>query len=130
MTPKDAARLIAAAALLIACAAAGGGIVAASGLLVPGPVFGALLLSLLLAASLRAGYPLPASLERLARWLISHLNLLFIPAAVSVVDHLAALQREALILVVSLTASSVISLVVGALTFQYVARLTAPPEQP
>lgn len=89
------------------------------GLPVPGPVLGmALLLGLFVAVPRTADAIRPT-----AQTLLAHLSLLFVPAGVGVVGHLARLGGDGPAIGLALLASTVIAIAVGALVFQWVARL-------
>ena len=106
-------------AVLLACQLAGEGIVAWTGLPVPGPVLGMLLL--LGGMTLRGS--VPEGLGRVSDGLLAHLSLLFVPAGVGVMLHLATLRDEWLAvplyrnlgLIRRLWLPILISIVVGAL---------------
>jgi len=77
---------------------------------VPGPVIGMFLLFLVLLA--RRGVPRP--LQDTAAGLLGNLSLLFVPAGVGVVAHLARLSDEALPIAVALVGSTVLAIAVTA----------------
>jgi holin-like protein len=91
---------------------------------VPGPVLGmALLLAVLLAR--------PATVERLrptALELLKHLSLLFVPAGVGVMLHVARIADEWLPIVVSLLISTALAIAVTALVVTWTARRFAPDD--
>lgn len=91
---------------------------------VPGPVLGmALLLAVLMAR--------PSALERLrptALELLKHLSLLFVPAGVGVMLHLARIGAEWLPIVVSLVLSTALAIAVTALVVTWTARRFAPDD--
>ncbi|MEY6432864.1 CidA/LrgA family protein [Thioalkalicoccus limnaeus] len=99
--------------LLLVCQLVGEVVVRAAGIPFPGPVLGTMLLLLLLV--LRRD--IPARLERLADGILSHLSLLFVPAGVGVMLHLARIQTEWLPLLISLVVSTTLTLAVTALVF-------------
>ena len=105
------------AALLVA-QLLGETIVRVLGLTVPGPVVGMLLLFLLMLA--RA--PLPTGLGETADGMLKHLSLLFVPAGVGVVQHLDRLGSDGLRLVLVVVLTTVITLAVTALVFEFLAR--------
>jgi holin-like protein len=93
------------------------------GLPVPGPVFGFVLLALLLFA-----WPaLRREVEPVALGLLRHLSLLFVPAAVGVIQQWRLLRAEALPVGVALLASTWAAIMVTALVFRAVARRVTPP---
>jgi len=111
--------MLAALAALLVCQLAGEAVVRLTGLLVPGPVVGMLLLFLLLL--LRA--PLPAATAATSNELLKHLSLLFVPAGVGVVQHLDRLGSDGLRLVAVVVLATVITLAFTALVFEGLARL-------
>lgn len=104
--------------LLLAFQLAGEAASRALGLSVPGPVLGLALLALLLVARPR----LQASVAPAAGVLLGNLSLLFVPAAVGVVQVLPVLAREGAAIGASLLVSTLASLAVTALTFRAVHR--------
>ena len=105
--------------LLLAAQLAGEVVARGLHLPVPGPVLGLALLAALLLA--RPG--LHGTVGPVAGTLLSNLSLLFVPAAVGVVQVLPLLQREGLAIAAAVLVSTVAALVVTALTFRAVARL-------
>ena len=105
------------AALLLA-QLLGEAIVRALGLPVPGPVVGMMLLFALML--FRA--PLPSGLGETADGMLKHLSLLFVPAGVGVVQHLDRLGSDGLRLVLVVVLTTVITLAVTALVFEFLAR--------
>jgi holin-like protein len=86
---------------------------------VPGPVLGlALLLGLL---ALRRS--VPEQLSVTANGLLKHLSLLFVPAGVGVLQHLARIQAEWLAIAGALLVSSVATIVVTAVVMRAMIRL-------
>jgi holin-like protein len=79
---------------------------------VPGPVIGMLLLWILL---LIHG-SIPAWLQGTAQTIVQHLSLLFVPAGVGVMVHFSRLQDEWLPILLTLLGSTIITMVVTALT--------------
>ena len=104
---------------LLGCQLAGEAVARGLHLPVPGPVVGMAGLAVLLLARPR----LHATVAPVAAGLLSSLSLLFVPAAVGVVQVLPLLRTEGLAIGVALVASTVAALVVTALTFRGVARL-------
>ncbi len=85
---------------------------------VPGPVLGMILLLALLLAR-------PATVERLrptSLELLKHLSLLFVPAGVGVMLHMARIGREWLPIVVALVASTALAIGVTAWVVTWTAR--------
>jgi len=77
-----------------------------TGLPVPGPVIGMVLLF----ATLLARQAVPESLKVTASGLLSHLSLLFVPAGVGVMQHFQRVASEWLPIAVSLIVSTVLAL--------------------
>lgn len=110
--------MLGALTLLLVYQLAGEVIVQLSGLPVPGPVVGMLLLFLSLAARGRT----PAPLRETAQQLLSHLSLLFVPAGVGVMLHFGRLRAEWLALGVALVASIVLIIAATALVMRLLQR--------
>ena len=89
-------------------------LVLVTGLPVPGPVVGMLLLFLSLAA--RGGAP--QWLRDTCQGMLAHLSLLFVPAGVGVLLHFQRLGAEWLPITVALVASTVITIGVTALVMR------------
>ena len=104
---------------LLVCQLIGEAAVRLIGLPVPGPVLGLVLLLAFLA--LRRG--IPAALETTAGGLLKHLSLLFVPAGVGVLQHLARIQAEWLAIAAALLVSSVATIVVTAVVMRAMIRL-------
>ncbi|MCP5159481.1 MAG: CidA/LrgA family protein [Gammaproteobacteria bacterium] len=90
-----------------------------SGLPVPGPVVGMLLLFL----ALRWCETLPDALRTTAETLLSHLSLLFIPAGVGIIQYGARLTNEWLALVAAMVLGTLTTVAVTALIMQGVIHL-------
>ncbi len=110
--------MIGALASLLLCQLAGELVVRLVGLPVPGPVLGMLLLFLVLLWRKHA----PPDLESTAQGLLQHLSLLFVPAGVGVIAHLARLRGEWLAIIVALVVSTWATLIVTALVFRWASR--------
>lgn len=120
--------MIQAFATLLLCQLAGESLVRASGLPVPGPVVGLVILALGLVAGRRVGLVARGSLgERplgqAADGLLRHLSLLFVPAGVGIVGQAAAIRSSGLAIVAALLVSTVLTLVVSAAAFAGTMRL-------
>lgn len=100
--------------LLLVYQLAGEVLVHLTGLPVPGPVVGMLLLFLTLLARGAA----PQWLRDTCQVLLSHLSLLFVPAGVGVLLHFQRLGAEWLPIAVALVASTVITIGVTALVMR------------
>jgi len=83
---------------------------------IPGPVIGMSLLAIGCISSLR----LRQACERAARVLLANLSLLFLPAAVGVVQFLPLLQRQGIAIGAAILGSTVLALAVTALVFRFV----------
>lgn len=111
--------MLAALTGLLLCQLFGEVVVRLTHLPVPGPVLGLLLMLAFLA--LRRG--IPHHLDVTAGTLLKHLSLLFVPAGVGVLQHLARIQAEWLALTAALLVSSVATIVVTAVVMRAVIRL-------
>ena len=89
-----------------------------TGVPIPGPVIGMALLFAVLFASRNARGALDVAADGLAR----HLSLLFVPAGVGVMLHVARVADEWLPIVVALAVSTALAIAATALTFQWLAR--------
>jgi len=111
--------VIRALTLLLFCQLAGEVLVRAAGAPLPGPVLGMLLLFLLLLARGRSW----SELDTTADTILRNLSLLFVPAAVGVIQHTATLGTHWAALGAALLVSTVLTLTVTALVFRAVARM-------
>lgn len=119
--PARGVALIGALAVLLVCQLAGETAVRLTGLPVPGPVLGMVLLTGILVARDRV----PRELEETALGLLRHLSLLFVPAGVGVMLHGERIGGEGPALAAALLASTALTIAVSAVTFRLVARLVA-----
>ena len=97
---------------------------------IPGPVIGMFLLAALL--SLRGGKAdgaIPASLDRAADALISHMGLLFVPAGVGIIAEAGLLRQQWLSIVAALLGSTVLSIAVTGLVMYWVTRWSEAPNE-
>ena len=124
--------MIAAITGLLFCQLLGEVLVRALLLPLPGPVAGLGLLFGYLVARGRvrprhdAGEdPVPFELAKVCDALLRNLSLLFIPAAVGVIQYLDLLHTYAVPIVVSIAVSTTLALIVTASTFRLVSRLHA-----
>ena len=108
--------------ILLACQLAGELLVFLAGLPMPGPVLGLLLLVLLCLARGRV----PAALETTAPVLLSHLSLLFVPAGVGVMLHLARIAEEWPAILAALLLSTWLTIAVAGLLFVRLVGSTGP----
>ncbi|MFD2261689.1 CidA/LrgA family protein [Lacibacterium aquatile] len=104
--------------LLLICQLAGEALVRFRTLPLPGPVIGMLILFIGLV--IRGG--VPKDIEKVGGFLLQHLSLLFVPAGVGVMAHLALIREEWLPIAGSLIISTVVTIAVTAL----VMKLTLP----
>lgn len=111
--------MIGSLAVLLAFQLVGEVAVQLSGIPVPGPVVGMVLLFI----ALRWRESLPDALRTTAETLLSHLSLLFIPAGVGIIQHGARLADEWLALLAAMVLSTLITVAVTALVMQWVIRL-------
>jgi holin-like protein len=110
--------MINALVLLLGCQLVGEVLVRLAGAPVPGPVVGAALLAAGLLWRGGAGETLAGT----ANTLLRNLSLLFVPAAVGVVQYRALFAEYGAVLVATVAVSTVLSLAVAALVFRAVAR--------
>ena len=117
--------MINALALIIGLQVIGTVLVDLSGLPVPGPVMGMVLFLAGLLAFNRVG----EDVDKVARFFLANLSLLFVPAAVGIIRHLdlvnTILWQLALVLFVSLC----IGLGITALVFVLLSRRLSPPNE-
>jgi holin-like protein len=109
--------LITALTALLAFQLAGELIVRLTGVPVPGPVLGMVMLVAFFA--LRGG--VPDELKKVASVILQHLSLLFVPAGVGLMLHAARIEAEWLAIGAALVGSTVLSLVVTVLVFRAIA---------
>ena len=105
--------------MLLACQLAGEAVTRGTGLGIPGPVLGLALLAFILLCR----PSLHGTVGPVAGTLLANLSLLFVPAAVGVVQVLPLLAREGGAIAAAILVSTVASLVVTALTFRAVVRV-------
>jgi len=117
-TVRDVADAASGLALLVATSLAGDAVARATHAPVPGTVIGLLLMLALLAALGRV----PRGLALAARWLIRHLNLFYIPAAVGITAYAPLLYRDRWPIAAALLVGTWVAIAAGALTFQAIAR--------
>lgn len=85
---------------------------------VPGPVVGLLLLFL----SLWAKGSIPEGLHTTANTILQHLSLLFVPAGVGVMVHVARVSGEIVPILVAVLGSTALAIAAAALTMQVLMR--------
>ena len=121
--------MIAAVACLLLCQTVGEVLVRALAVPIPGPVAGMGLLFALLVWNGRrqaAAEPaVPEAIGNAADALLRNLSLLFVPAAVGVIQYLGLLRQHAGGIVIAIVVSTLLALVVTALTFHAISRLRA-----
>jgi holin-like protein len=113
--------LIIALSLLLACQLAGEILSQALHLPIPGPVLGMVFLAVLLITRGRLG----TELGQAADFLLRHLSLFFVPAAVGIIANGSRIAREWWPLGAALVVSTALGIAVTALVFQAVERLLA-----
>jgi putative effector of murein hydrolase LrgA (UPF0299 family) len=123
--------MVQAFSILLICQLLGEGIVHVTNVPIPGPVLGLMLLAAALAW--REGRPgiTPLGetpLGTTAAGLLGHLSLLFVPAAVGVVQQGAVLKANGVIIAVALVASTTLTLAVTAAVFAWSTRFVSRPE--
>lgn len=106
--------------LLFVCQLAGETAVRAAGVSLPGPVLGMALLFVGLLLRGRSG----EELDGVADTILRNLSLLFVPAAVGVVQQAGLIAEEWLAIGAALVVSTLLTLVVTVLVFRAVARAT------
>lgn len=114
--------MIHAIAILLGMQLLGEGLARLAGLGIPGPVIGLVLLAALAAVSSR----LRKLMEPVATTLLGHLSLLFVPAAVGLIQHLDVFASDFWPLILALSVSTLLTLIVTALVFVGVERLLPP----
>lgn len=132
--------MIAAITVLLFCQLLGEILVRALSLPLPGPVAGFGLMFGVLVWRGRRGDEavagvvrtdaIPDELGRVSDALLQNLSLLFIPAAVGMVQYLGLLRAEAAPIAVAIVASTLATLVVTVATFRFVSRLHAFRRRP
>jgi holin-like protein len=110
--------MINALTLLFLCQLAGEVLVRALGITFPGPVLG---MGLIFAGLMLAGRSFPA-LDAVADTLLRNLSLLFVPAAVGVVQQTGLIAQNWLAIAAAIVLSTAATLVVTVYTFLAVAR--------
>ena len=105
--------------VLLGCQLIGEVLVRASGVPVPGPVVGMVLL--FVGLMVRGG--VPEGLQQTAGGVLGYLSLLFVPAGVGVMAHLKLLRAEWDALLVALVGSTVATIAVTALVMTALRRL-------
>jgi len=109
--------MIRALVVLLLCQLAGTVIQQGSGLPIPGPVIG---LVMLLAYLIKAGGPAPY-LKDTAQGLLKYFGLLFVPAGVGVVTELQELRENAFAIAVAIPVSTLLGLLVTGVLMNWLA---------
>jgi holin-like protein len=110
-------------ALLLLFQLIGESIVFVSGIPLPGPVVGLVLLFVAMQLCKVAGFGLFAEAEAAADGFLANLGLLFVPAGVGIVALWGELQSQAAILLAILVISAVLTLAITVWTFIIMQRL-------
>lgn len=100
--------------LIFACQLAGEALVATTGIPVPGPVLGMMLLF----AGLAIHGSVPKDLDAVSGALLSNLSLLFVPAGTGIMVHLKLLAGDGISVSVALILSTVATIAVTGLLMQ------------
>ncbi|AXS40851.1 CidA/LrgA family protein [Breoghania sp. L-A4] len=125
--------MIPAIALLLLCQLAGEALVRFLDIPLPGPVAGLVLLALGLVAwrnrprktePPRTYDGIPKPVHDAAHAILRNLSLLFVPAAVGIVQQADVLAEHGVALIAALVVSTVAAMTVAALTFKIVRRVT------
>ena len=116
--------MIGAIALLLVCQLAGEAVHRLTGLPLPGSVIGMVLLLAWLAFVPRERL----TLTQVTGWLTAHLSIMFVPAAVGVMEEGAILSRYGVGIVVAVVVSTLLTLAVTALVFRAVAGRESEPD--
>lgn len=103
---------------LVACNEVGNYVAAELSLPVPGTVIGILILLVGLGMFRRV----PDGLNEVSVYLLSHLNLLYVPAGVGVLGYVALVARDFWPIVITLFVSTFLATIAGGLAFQFVQR--------
>lgn len=118
--------MIGAIALLLVCQLAGEAVHRLTGLPLPGSVIGMVLLLAWLALVPRERL----TLTQVTGWLTAHLSIMFVPAAVGVMEEGAVLSRYGLGILVAVVVSTLLTLAVTALVFRAVTGRDEPDSEP
>jgi holin-like protein len=92
---------------------------AVTGLPVPGPVIGMVLLLIALLAKL----PIPAGVHATSRKFLAYLGLLFVPAGAGIVTRLPMIGAHWLPIVIAIVGSTIITMVITAVVMRGLERL-------
>jgi holin-like protein len=115
--------MIGALAGIFLCQLLGETIVRAFALPLPGPVFGmGLLFGFLLLRGGQGAKKIPAAVATVADGLLGHLSLLFVPAAVGLMNYFELLSANAAAVVVAVVVSTALTMAATAATYRLLAR--------
>nr|WP_314435414.1 CidA/LrgA family protein [uncultured Brevundimonas sp.] len=117
--------MIGAIGLLLVCQLLGEAIHRLTGLPLPGAVIGMMLLGGWLAL-VRKERP---TLEAVTGWLTAHLSIMFVPAAVGLIDEGAVLSRYGVGIAVATVISVLLTLCVTGLVFRWAVRRFGPAQE-
>ena len=118
--------MIGALAGIFLCQMLGETIVRAFALPLPGPVFGmGLLFIYLLLRGGKGAQKVPAAVATVADGLLGHLSLLFVPAAVGLMNYFDLMAANATALILAVAVSTALSMAATAATFRLLARADA-----
>lgn len=125
--PNAAGRIVSGLAILLVCQLAGEGLVqllgvSIEGLLFPGPVLG---MAILFAGLLIFPSLLKKPTEPVADSLLTNLSLLFVPAAVGVVQYGPMIAEFGFALIIALVVSTIMTLLVTVGVFIAIQRMTS-----
>lgn len=104
---------------LVACNEAGGFIARETGVPIPGTVIGILIMLVVLLVLRRV----PEGLRETSVYLLSHLNLFYVPAGVGVMGYLALVAHDLWPIVITMFASTFLATIAAGLAFQWALRL-------
>ncbi|MEF2073318.1 CidA/LrgA family protein [Consotaella aegiceratis] len=110
---------------IFACQLIGELVAAATGLPLPGPVIGMVILFTALVIRGRV----PIEIERASAGLLAHLTLLFIPASVGVMVHFSRLGQSWLAIAGAILVSTFATMIVAGHVLQWLTRGTTPKGQ-
>lgn len=116
--------MLGAIGLLLVCQLAGEAIHRFTGLPLPGSVIGMAILLVYLAVIRRE----QTSLAKVTGWLTAHMPLMFVPPAVGLINEGELLARHGLGILVALLVSTVVTIAVTALVFNWAMKRFAPDE--
>jgi holin-like protein len=120
--------MIGALAGILTCQLIGETVVRAFALPLPGPVFGmGLLFCALLLRGGQGKQKIPAPLANVADSLLGHLSLLFVPAAVGLMNYFDLLAANAVTLTLAVVVSTALTMAATAATFRLLSRLDVLP---